>query len=70
MHVANDITVPEKYLKEEIERDYESGYSIDYIAKCYKKSQEVDFENKISSKKAYQKVCEIIYNHIMKQGHI
>lgn len=56
------------YLKQEIEADYKAGYSLDEIANRYKKSQEIDCGYKITSKKAYQKVCEIIYNYVMKHG--
>ena len=58
------------YLKEEIISDYDKGYSIDGIAQRYKKSQEMDFGNKISTKKSRDKVCEIIYNCIMERGSI
>lgn len=60
----------ERYLKEEITSDYDKGFSIDTIAKRYKISQEIDFQNKISFKKAYEKVCSIIYDFIMERGCI
>ncbi len=58
------------YSKEEVESDYDKGYSIDGIAERYRKSQEIDFENKMSHKKAYETVCSIIYELIMERGSI
>ncbi len=58
------------YSEQDIKNDYDSGYTLDTIADRYKKSQQVDFDNKISSKKAYQKVCEIIYNYVMEREFI
>ena len=58
------------YSTEDITSDYDKGYSIDGITERYKKSQEVDFGNKMSTKKARDKVCEIIYDFIIKRGSI
>lgn len=58
------------YLTKDVTSDYDKGYSLEIIAKRYKKSQEVDFQNKISYKKAYEKICQIIYEFIMKRGSI
>lgn len=63
-------TIERMYLDEQIKRDYDIGYSIEVIAERYKASRFVDFENKISSKKAYEKVCQIIYAFIMERGSI
>ena len=60
----------EVYTKEKIQCDYDLGYTLEVIAERYRVSQAVDFENKISSKKAYSKICEIIYEYIMKRGFI
>lgn len=58
------------YLEEDVKCDYDRGCSLDAIADRYKKSQEIDYGNKISKKKAYEKVCEIIYNFIIERGSI
>lgn len=58
------------YLTKDVTSDYDKGYSLETIAKRYKTSQEVDFQNKISYKKAYEKICQIIYEFIMKRGSI
>ncbi len=58
------------YLKEDIQNDYDSGYTLDTIADRYKKSQQVDFDNKISHKKAYAEICKVIYEYVMARGHI
>ena len=58
------------YLTKDITSDYDKGYTLETIAKRYKASQEVDFQNKISYKKAYSKICQIIYEFIMKRGSI
>ena len=58
------------YSAENVKRDYDKGYSLDGITDRYKKSQEIDYGNKISKKKAYETVCEIIYNFIIERGSI
>ena len=58
------------YSKAEVRNDYDKGYSIDGIAERYRKSQEIDFGNKMSHKKAYEKVCSIIYELIMERKSI
>lgn len=58
------------YLEEAIKSDYDKGYTLDGIAERYKISQEIDYGNKISKKKAYEKVCEVIYNFVMERGCI
>ena len=58
------------YSIKDITSDYDKGYSIDGITERYKKSQEIDFGNKMSTKKARDKVCEVIYDFIIKRGCI
>lgn len=40
------------YSKKEIRADYDAGFSLETISDKYKKSQEIDFQNKITSKKS------------------
>ena len=55
----------EIYSEKDIQSDYDAGLSIELIAMRYKRNREFFFSEKISSKKAYEEVCKIIYEFIM-----
>lgn len=54
------------YGAREVTRDFDIGLSIDYIVNQYRKSKEVDADEKIGERKARREVCEIIYDHVPK----